>query len=514
MVRLGADGQLRVLTTGFASAADPEVSFDAKHILFAGKQAAGDHWQIFEMNADGSGVRRITNEDADCRNPIYQSKFYNIMFDQPWHQVAFVRDNGASRDLYSVRLDGSLRRQLTFNRGVNYEPVMMPDGRMVFPAKLGTRGALFGINLDGTDYAIYSGYEGSATKRSPAITEKGLAVFVETQEGAQDGAGSLAAVQLRRNLHSYRTLTKAGDALYAWPSPLPGGDLLVSMRTAGGTHGIYRFDPESGKTSPLYSAPEWNSVQARLLAPRKEPDGRASMVDEINHTGKLYCLNLGVSDTPAIAGQGKRLRLIDGTTAAPGTRILGETAIEGDGSFQVEVPANSPFKVQVLDGDGLALRTSEWMWVKNKENRGCIGCHEDGELTPDNQLAKALTHPGAQLTLAPEQRRTIDYLRDVQPLLEKRCGNGACHASGLARYVRPGEARNSPLVWSLYGRVTSRPWDKVPPRARVKAMPPTGHGALTDQEKRTIVEWIDLGAVGMKEKRDESAIRTASRKAQ
>ena len=51
------------------------------------------------------------------------------MFDRPWHQVAFLRDDGRSRDLYSVKLDGSLLRRLTFNLGANYEPVMMPDGR-------------------------------------------------------------------------------------------------------------------------------------------------------------------------------------------------------------------------------------------------------------------------------------------------------------------------------------------------------------------------------------------------
>jgi hypothetical protein len=503
IVQVNRDGQLRVLTSGFAAAADPEVSFDAKHILFAGKQTPGDHWQIYEMNADGSGVRRITSEGADCRHPVYQSKFYNIMFDQPWRQVAFVSEG----NLYSTKLDGSLRRQLTFNRAVNYEPVIMPDGRLVFPATTGTRGALFGINLDGTDYAIYSNYEGGAVKRSPAVTDKGLVVFVE----GEGGVGPLGAVQTRRNFRSYRPLTK--DGAYAWPAPLPGGDLLVSKRNASGVFDIVRMNPASGKQSPVYASQEFSSLQAKVLAPRKEPDGRASVVDESARTGKLYCLNLGTSDTPAIDGQGKRLRLIDGSAAVAGTRILGEMAIEDDGSFQVEVPANTPFKVQVLDSDGLALRTSEWIWIKNKENRGCIGCHEDPELTPENRLAKALTHPGAQLTLAPEQRRTIDYGRDIRPLLDKKCANGSCHASGLAKYIKPGEARNSPLVWSLYGRVTSRPWDKVAPRSKVKVMPPAGHGTLTDEERRTIVEWIDLGAVGMKEKRDESAIRTASRQA-
>ena len=34
-----------------------------------------------------------------------------------------------------------------------------------------------------------------------------------------------------------------------------------------------------------------------------------------------------------------------------------------------------------------------WIWAKNHESRGCIGCHEDGELAPDDRFAKALaTH--------------------------------------------------------------------------------------------------------------------------
>ena len=206
--------------------------------------------------------------------------------------------------------------------------------------------------------------------------------------------------------------------------PLPGGDLLVSRRTANGVHGIYRMEPESGSMLPVYASPEWHSVQARLLAPRTEPDGRASVVDEKDHTGKLYCLKHGTSDTPEIAGLGKRLRLIDGSAPVARHAHDRRDGDRGDGSFQVEVPANTPFKVQVLDGDGVALRTSEWIWVKNKENRGCIGCHEDGELTPENRIPKALTHAAAQLTLPPEQRRTVDYARDIQPLLEEKCGDG------------------------------------------------------------------------------------------
>ena len=41
------------------------------------------------------------------------------------------------------------------------------------------------------------------------------------------------------------------------------------------------------------------------------------------------------------------------------------------------------------------------MWVRNNENRGCIGCHEDGELAPEDRLAEALKKPAVQMGVHP-----------------------------------------------------------------------------------------------------------------
>jgi hypothetical protein len=56
IVLLGEDGSTRVLTGDFESASDPSVSFDGKRVLFAGRKSAAGRWNIYEMNADGSGV--------------------------------------------------------------------------------------------------------------------------------------------------------------------------------------------------------------------------------------------------------------------------------------------------------------------------------------------------------------------------------------------------------------------------------------------------------------------------
>jgi hypothetical protein len=212
-------------------------------------------------------------------------------------------------------------------------------------------------------------------------------------------------------------------------------------------------------------------------------------------------------------------------------RLLGDLELDDDGSFHLLVPPNTPIQLQLVDRDGMALRTSAWIWSKNKENRGCIGCHEDAERTPENVFAKALSHAAADLTLSPERRRTVGFRRDVQPILTARCANQACHGgaippklseanarygpgnavlpvaylsllakpaapvpAGRGKFVDPGRARTSRLVWAISGKNTARPWDRSGTVPVIKRMPPAGSSPLTDEERRTIIEWIDLGA--------------------
>jgi hypothetical protein len=363
LVLLAENGTTTVLTKAFAEAADPEVSWDGKRILFAARKTASDHWQIYEMPAEGGAARQVVSVPFDCRNPIYQSTVYVITAALPWPQIAFVA-NGA---LYSARLDGSDIRRLTWHTSPDSAPQMLTDGRMVFSSQ----GGLYAINADGTDFAEFSIHEGSKEKRNPAVTADGQLLFAEP-----DG---LASVSLRRNLHSYRKIL-AGVGLDSFAALPDGGILLIQkekLTRLGG--GVW---------------PGEGILQARALAPRPEPDGRASVVDETKPTGKLYCLSVHTTDIedaewPRLA---KRLRVV-----GPKNEPIGEADLEPDGSFQVEVPANKPMRVQILDARGAVRRQCAEIWVRNNENRGCIGCHEDGELTPENRLANALNKPAVHL---------------------------------------------------------------------------------------------------------------------
>ncbi len=525
IVLLRERATLEVLSPGFYAARDPHVSFDGKRILFSGKRSAGDYWQIYELDLESRATRQLVRAEMDCRSPIYQSSLYVLSSDLPWQQVAFVGSvPGAVPSLYTIRLDGSDLTRISFNPYGDLDPVMMADGRMVYASRQrdrlepgpADRLVLFGLNLDGTDVALYGSLEGAPYKRTPVLTAGGLVVFVESERLTPDGAGNLAAVSQRRPLLSYQRLTEPSDALYVYPSPLPGGEILVSRRPASGkgTYGIVRFDPATRRWLPVFDDPAWHDVQAQRIAPRAVPDGRSSVVEPKEPTGQLYCLNAYISDLPQESwlapGTPMRFRVVEG---APGgaqekpapvaRRVLGEFRADPDGSFKLRVPANIPLELQLLDPGGMVLRSCRWIWVRNQEARGCIGCHEDPELTPENRYATALARPAVDLTLPPERRRSISFRRDVAPVLQSKCAALACHGgavpprlmgkSDLAGYLAPA-ARISPLVWRLNGKKSSFPWSQLDGNGALQPMPPPGSPPLTEDERLTIIEWIDLGA--------------------
>ena len=568
----------KVLSRGFYGACDPAVSLDAKRILFAGKRTPQDVFNVYEMGVDGSGLRQITRDLENCRSPSYQSTLYTIVSTEPWYQITFVSDaagtvnehgnaRGTTRGttlataLYSCMLDGSSPRRLTYNLSSDFDPVLMADGRLLFSSwqratlRRGALGriGLFGVAIDGTDFAAFCVDQGKRVKQMPCTTAGGLAVFVESDRLPWDGAGTLSCVQLRRPLHSYRPITRPADGLFHSPSPLPDGRILVSRRPADGsrTHGVWRLDPSNGKAEPIFDDPRFHDIQAKLIVARDEPDGRSSVVNAADPHGKLYCLNVNLSDFQdpkwLPPGTVKRLRVLEGIPrgsnrdtaasslpdAAPPLaqrRILGEVPVAGDGSFNIEIPANTPIELQILDADHMALRSCSWVWARNREPRGCIGCHEDGELTPENTFQEAFARPSIPLCLPAERRRTVDFRRDLMPIIERKCVG--CHeeaeaeprldgaVSGVDRayanlltathderergqggkYVHPGRARTSPLIWHIVGRNTSRPWDGAAVDADAKPIPAEGSPAegtlpLTEDEKRLFVEWIDMGAL-------------------
>ena len=572
IVVLSPTGEIRVLSEGFHSACDPDVSFDGERILFAGKKDETSGWRIWETRVDGQGLHPVSPESLDARMPIYCSTLFTLDSPEPWFTTVFVArertfndfGHAESSSLYNVRIDGTDLRRLTFNPNHDLDPFQMWDGRVIYAAERtpqtpGARVSSVGIHaihMEGADMEFYGGEAGRRIQRMPCATEGGLVIFVEADAPSWDGAGQLGCLNESRPTSSYRRLTEPGQGIFLNPAPWHGNTVLVAQRPSKGeqTFGIVELDADTGKIRPVFDSADFHEVQVQPLRSRPRPDGHSTVVNPKSDTGVFYGLNAYSSDPTRQAhlkpGEIKRVRVIEGvlSAAAPsaasavhwpfvGRRLVGEAPVEADGSFNVEAPADTPLLLQTVDERGLALDTSGWIWVKPKETRGCIGCHEDPELVPENDYVRALRRPSTQLTLAAAMRRTVTFREDIAPVLERHCLGAECHGGNetpldLARvagrseegwfsaytnllvasnhgklrqpssgkYVDAGRARTSWLGWQILGTNTARPWDPCaegdqPRSKKISQMPPTGRGApLRAETVRTLIQWIDMGA--------------------
>ena len=424
IVIVSPEGHPRLLSDGLHSACDPNVSFDARRVLFAGKQTPTSRWRIWEIGIDGQGLRAISPEHLDARSPIHVSTLFTLDSPEPWFTTVFVAQeamlNPSNRasSLYNIQLDGTELRRLTFTPYRNFDPFQMWDGRVIYsaerhplqpdaaPARIG----LHAIHIEGADMEFYGGGQGRSIQHMPCATDQGLVIFVEPEPDRWDGAGRLACVEERRPHVTYRPLSHDPSQLFLHPSPWMSNRILVSRRSVQGDENcaIFSYDADSGQCEPVYDSPEHDDVQAVVLRPRNRPDGHSTVVDDKFDYGVFYGLNCYDADAtmaPHLTpGMVKRVRFIEGVPqpALPPTharigrgpyvprRLIGEAPVEADGSFNVEVPADIPLLLQTLDDRGMALDTCGWIWVKPKETRGCIGCHEDPERTPENEYVQAL----------------------------------------------------------------------------------------------------------------------------
>lgn len=572
------------LTSGFVSACDPAVSFEGNQILFAGKKSENDRWQIWRMERDGENKTQLTHRTSDSFMPLYVGSLFHLDDPAPSDQFAFVGTEtsqvnewgfGSNLALYAAKRDGSSVTKITFNLSSDFDPDVLPNGRIVYTSwrrsrmekdGLGTFG-LMAVNIDGTDLMPYYGnLDPPAFKGMARISpESGRVYYIESERSNWLAAGDIAYVTMRRPLHSHRVLSHDDKGLYAYPCALPDSGLIASYRSGeeSGCFGLYRIDPETGeRKEALYSSNEWHCVDAQVMASHPEVKGRASVANLQKQTGFFYCLSIYNSEIPGVkklpSGSVKHVRILEGLPLAQddlrtkivpsqfpfagtnsnqyngtpftASRILGIADVEEDGSFHVEVPAQIPLAFQLLNGRGMAIAEQRsWTWAIPWEKRGCIGCHEDREMAPPNRLVKAVVRKAQALTLPPERRRMVDFVHEIKPILEAKCSGAGCHSEGekrpnldvskLAghpgqgafftaayenllspiadrendRYVIPGSAKESPLIWQILGERTGSLELPNSPGGVILQMPP--HTFLSDVEKTLLIEWIDLGAL-------------------
>jgi Tol biopolymer transport system component len=142
-----ADGSnLRKITDNPKYDAEPVVSSDGKRIVF-GSQREGD-FDIYLMNADGTNVRRLTDRVGYDGGPWFSPDNTRIAW-RAWYpgtdeekaqwQDAMDKDYiiAVPLDLWVMGADGSNKRLVLHNGATNWAPSWHPDGkRLIFSSNM------------------------------------------------------------------------------------------------------------------------------------------------------------------------------------------------------------------------------------------------------------------------------------------------------------------------------------------------------------------------------------------
>jgi hypothetical protein len=397
------------LTAEWLAAGRADLSDDGERFLFVGRRGPGDAFQVYEASLAGGEPRQVTHRTGDCLEAIYLSTLFTIDAERPEPRICFrgVAEDGVS-SLHTCRLDGGDERRITFQPHGAASPLLLADGRLLFvgslsPAPSASTG-LFTINTDGTDVQAFAAVEAGAFRTSPCETPDGRVIYVE--ERAKGTAGSaLLSVSGIRSRRSRQEILRVSSGQLRDPAVLPDGSLVVSWRpdSAGSTFDLFRLDASAAEgLEKLYSTDAWNEIQAVPIHSRARRPGRSSVVDERASHGFLYCMDAFLWDLePGQRIPAERARQVEIIAAGSETaqeRVLGTFPVEQDGSFYLQVPARTPLRLRLLDGEGRETRAmTSWIWVMPKEARGCIGCHEDPEITPPNRHTQALRKPACEV---------------------------------------------------------------------------------------------------------------------
>ncbi len=404
---------------------DPRVGYDGRRVLFTRREQDSPWYHIYEIQADGRGLRQLTRGPYHDVSPHYL----------PDGRIVFSTTRLGTRDEYHgypctglavMREDGSDIQFIGFNLGRDADTVVGPDGNLLFArleifyARLKVEWNLLSAFPDGTRAVTLYGPErrafwrqidggyadwGMSGLRHRVLRLSQPELWGPSRYVLNSPAGPILTQGRRRET----ILRPQQDWAITTPHVLDEQTLLVAAgekppETSRGSRptdtvdlGLYTLDLPSGELTLVYNDPRTADFGARPLHARPRPPviPASPGIRERQFTGTLYASSARISQLPAVRERGRLVRVIEGLPqvarhqthtnrglpwknhgGAEG-RVLGTIPLAADGSFAVEVPADRFLHLQVLDSDRYVVGNQLlWMYVRPGESKGCIGCHE------------------------------------------------------------------------------------------------------------------------------------------
>jgi hypothetical protein len=373
------------LVTGFAATADANVSFDGKTVVFAGKRAASDPWQIWELTLADRSLRKLIAGEGDAIRPLYL----------PAGQLVYARraprgfqleaaGKAASSALAPIDADaGSTVLPLSYLPASAIPADVLLDGRILFeagfPLGVGSTPELFLVYSDGSGVESYRCDHGRARWGGKQLAS-GDVVFTH--------GASLARFT---SPLAHETPIAAPRAEYAGAiAETSSGDWLVSARAGAGTHyALKLWKPGAAALQTVLAESGEDLVEPVLVAPRARPKHHPSGLHDWSYAN-MMALDARQSregDLKA-APASVRLEMLDG---GGHTVVTGTAPVEADGSFFVKTPADRPIRFALLDGKSVVVRQEHgWFWIRRGEQRYCVGCHTGPERSSENRVPAVL----------------------------------------------------------------------------------------------------------------------------
>ncbi len=393
-VRLGAkimmidpkhpEREALLLSKEFYSACSPDISFDAKKMVFTGQKTQQDAWQLYEMNLASLEYEPLTNSPENCIDPVYL----------PGDKIIYSKELGIEnrhmgRALFVMTSDRSLQEQITFSPGSYAGITVLHDGRIISMnrplASDANKTHLMVMRPDGTKEMLFYKSEGEGQLFAKGReTENGEIYLLEKNE---EGMGNLFAISYNNPLKSKKLISEkvAGD--FIGMSPLNNGRLLVCYRKSkDDSYGLFELDPKNmNLVKSIFNDSRYKTIEAVAVEQHKVPKNIPSEVNMNEQTALLLCqdINFIGSHHDTVLTEGAKAVRIEvlGLEASMGT-----VDVEKDGSVYLKIKADTPFQLQTLNEKGEIVNgPSSWMNLRPNERRACVGCHLGNEVVPSNR---------------------------------------------------------------------------------------------------------------------------------